>query len=472
MLRSLRFRLPALFLAGIVIAGFVSVAIAFQLLQSYSRSQSLKELRKEAAGLNTLLSQQATAVIDKGSAAPAIEPPQLEKATGDRIYYFGIPPFPGEGDGRAGLRLLPADARKEIDLARIKAGHTQSFDFTPPNDRGLTGVAGPLTAGDTTLGVLVIAKPQTELRDTWVTLMKFFGISILGGLVVAGVLAWYASRRITKPVLGLSAAADEIARGNYNVQMPQVTGGDEISHLADRFREMAARLAETEERERNFLMTVSHELRTPLTAIRGHVEAMREGLTTDPADQAASLDVVATATARLERLVGDVLDLAKLDAHRFTVLREEVDMARLLDQAYAAYGEEARRRAIDYRCEIDERPVVVTDGDRVLQIISNLLSNAFRWTPDGGRVDLGLTAENGSVSVVVRDSGPGVRPEERERIFRPFFSGDQSRDGGGTGLGLAIARELAVALGGRLELDTAPGEGSRFRLILPVAPAV
>jgi signal transduction histidine kinase len=469
MLRSLRFRLPALFLAGIVIAGFVSVAIAFQLLQSYSRSQSLKELRKEAAGINQLLSQQATAVIDQGASAPAIEPAQIEKTTGDRIYYFGVPPFPGEPSG---LRTLPVNARKEIDLVRIKSGHTQSFDFTPPNDRALTAVAGPLTAGDTTLGVLVIAKPQTELRDTWVTLMKFFGISILGGLVVAGVLAWYASRRITRPVLGLSAAADEIAKGNYNVRMPEVSGGDEISHLADRFREMAARLAETEERERNFLMTVSHELRTPLTAIRGHVEAMREGLTTDPADQAASLDVVATATARLERLVGDVLDLAKLDAHRFTVLREEVDMARLLDQAYAAYGEEARRRAIDYRCEIEERPVVVTDGDRVLQIISNLLSNAFRWTPDGGRVDLGLSAENGSISVVVRDSGPGVRPEERERIFRPFFSGDQSRDGGGTGLGLAIARELAVALGGRLELDAAPGEGSRFRLILPVTPAV
>ena len=234
---------------------------------------------------------------------------------------------------------------------------------------------------------------------------------------------------------------------------------------------MAARLAETEERERNFLMTVSHELRTPLTAIRGHVEAMREGLTADdPVAQQASLDVVAAASARLERLVGDVLDLAKLDAHRFTVLREEVDMARLLDQVYAAYGEEARRRSIDYRRDIGEAPVVVTDGDRVLQIVSNLLSNAFRWTPDGGRVDLGLSAGNGTVSVLVGDTGPGIRLEERERIFRPFFSRDHSRDGGGTGLGLAIARELALALGGRLELDAAAGEGSRFRLVLPVTP--
>jgi signal transduction histidine kinase len=176
--------------------------------------------------------------------------------------------------------------------------------------------------------------------------------------------------------------------------------------------------------------------------------------------------VIAAEADRLERLVGDVLDLAKLGAHRFTLLREEVDMARLLDRAYATFGEEARRREIEYRCEISGRAVIVTDGDRVLQIISNLLSNAFRWTPDGGRVDLSLSQENGAVSVRVDDNGPGIGPDERERIFKPFWS----RDGRGTGLGLAIARELAVALGGRLDLTSEPGQGSRFELVLPATP--
>ena len=111
--------------------------------------------------------------------------------------------------------------------------------------------------------------------------------------------------------------------------------------------------------------------------------------------------MIAAETDRLERLVGDVLDLAKLDARRFTVLREEVDMGRLLDQAYASFGEEARRRGIDYTCLTSERPVITTDGDRVLQIISNLLANAFRWTPDGGSIELALNAENGAVSVAV-----------------------------------------------------------------------
>jgi signal transduction histidine kinase len=107
--------------------------------------------------------------------------------------------------------------------------------------------------------------------------------------------------------------------------------------------------------------------------------------------------------------------------------------------------------------------VIVSDGDRVLQIISNLLANAFRWTPDGGHIDLELRSVNGTVTVDVADTGPGIRADERERIFRPFWS----RDGRGTGLGLPIARELAVALGGRIELSSEVGKGSRFRLVLP-----
>ena len=282
-------------------------------------------------------------------------------------------------------------------------------------------------------------------------------------LLIVGALALYLSRRITKPVLALSAAADQVSKGRYDVEVPNVPGGGEIGHLADRFREMTAQLAEAEELERNFLMSVSHELRTPLTAIRGHVAAMREGVVADPEAIEASLETVAEEAERLARLVGDVLDLAKLDAHRFTVLTEEVDMGRLLEHAYSTFSDEARRREIEYTTESEGAPVIVSDGDRVLQIISNLLSNAFRWTPDGGRIDLELQSRNGTVTVEVADTGPGIAPDERERIFRPFWS----NDGRGTGLGLPIARELAMALGGRIELQTEVGKGSRFRLVLP-----
>ena len=205
------------------------------------------------------------------------------------------------------------------------------------------------------------------------------------------------------------------------MRVPVGHGGDEITHLSEKFNEMAARLAATEERERQFLMSVSHELRTPLTAIKGHVDAIRDGLFDDPELERASLDVVAGETIRLERLVGDVLDLAKLNAHRFTVYPQEVDMAVLVERAHASFGEEARRREIDFRLDEDpETPTIVTDGDRVLQVITNLLANAFRWTPDGGTVQLASELVDGFVRVDVSDTGPG-HPGPRSR------SGSSSR---------------------------------------------
>src|SRR5207247_964439 len=164
---------------------------------------------------------------------------------------------------------------------------------------------------------------------------------------------------------------------------------------------------------------------------------------------------------RLERLVGDILDLAKLDTHRFTVTSEEVDMGWLVDQAYETFRDEARRRSIDYRVEVKARPVIVSDGDRVLQIVGNLLSNAFQATPDGGKIRLGLAQANGTIRVSVSDTGPGIPLEKRERLFRPFVS----EGSGGTGLGLAIAKELSGARGGRIPVAPGSGRGSRSGLL-------
>ena len=460
MLRSLRFRLPALFLAAIALAFVVASLIALRLFQEHTRTETLNELRREARGIAQLYAASALRTSDEDRAAPVFAAQTLEAATGDRIFYVGLNAFPGDDAGLT--RLRPADL--ETDLS---GGGIRTFEFTPPGeDRVLLAASYPLRPGGPNtpaFGSLVVAKPKNELRDAWLTLISRLAIAFLVSLAVVGALAWYLSRRITGPVLALSQAADEIAEGRYEVEVPRVPAGDEIGHLADRFREMAARLGEAEELERNFLMSVSHELRTPLTAIRGHVAALREGVVTDPELAEESLTIVAEEAERLGRLVGDVLDLAKLDAHRFTVLTEEVDMGRLCDRAYSTFADEARRRGIDYTQRSGEEPVIVSDGDRVLQIISNLLSNAFRWTPDGGRIDLALGSSNGAVTVDVVDNGPGIGAEEQERIFRPFWS----RDGRGTGLGLPIAKELAVALGGRIELETEIGTGSRFRLVLP-----
>ena len=448
MFGSLRFRLPALFLLGIVLSGIVAALISIRFFQSYTRARAVDELRSESVGIVQLYARQA--------GLETVPYTRLVRALGgDRVFW--VPAFKGS----VLYQQLPELPEGTVDMQALDA-RPSTIDIRLKGARYLA-VARPLKLGDNLFGALVVAKPNSQLHSRSVTLIERLGIAFGGGVIVAGLLGLYLSRRLVSPLRKLSKAADEVAAGHYGVELPKPRGGDEIAHLSSRFSDMAAKLAESEQLSRNFLMSLSHELRTPLTAIRGHVSALREGVIDDPTLRDASLGVISEEAIRLERLVGDVLDLAKLDAHRFTVLHEEVDMQRLCERAYTAFGEVAKRRSIDYRSDIQAHPVILTDGDRVLQIISNLLANAFRWTPEGGRIELELSAANGGVSVAVADTGPGIGEEERERIFRPFWS----RDGSGTGLGLAIARELALALGGEIELQTEPGRGSRFVLVLP-----
>ena len=463
---SLRFRLPALFLLGIVIAGVLASVIALRLFQGYSRDSSYEELGREARGIAQLYGDAALRAAEEGTPAPDFAPQALELATGDQLFYVGAPAFPGQDSG---LQRLPESA---VPRAVFGKEGQLKFEFRPPGEnRNYLAVSQPLRLEPEgpALGAIVVAKRGDVVRDQWVPLIGRLAAAIAIGALLAWLVGLWLSRRISGPIQALARASDEIASGNYTVNVPVGRGGSEVSHLSERFNQMAARLAATEERERQFLMSVSHELRTPLTAIKGHVDALRDGLIEDPELVAASLDVVANEATRLERLVGDVLDLAKLRAHRFTVHTEEVDMGRLVEHAYGSFGDEARRRDIAFTVSGAEgAPTLITDGDRVLQVITNLLNNAFRWTPDGGSVGLALEARNGTVRVEVSDSGPGIAADDAERIFSPFVSTDTQ----GTGLGLPIARELAGALGGRVELDTQPGRGSRFRLVLPARTTV
>ena len=400
----------------------------------------------------------AATSVDESRDAPRFAPPLLERATGSVIYYSGVEIFPGQVSG---LRTLP---ESYLDWTMLDAGRPQTLEFRPPGtDRVYLAAAQPIRLGGETFGALVVAKPRAELRERWIELAERLGLAFLAGLPIAFVFVWYLGRRLTKPVLTLSRAADEVARRRYGAELPDSRSSDEIAHLTERFREMTERLAEAEAHERHFLVRVSHELRTPITAIRGHVDALREDITDDPEAREASLAVIRAESDRLARLVGDLVDLARLEAHTFTLDEHEVQLRRLVEQGYQSFAEEARRRDIRYDLALGADPVVSTDGDRVLQIVSNLLSNAFSWTPDGGSISLALAKEDGSVRLAVTDSGPGIPPAERDRVFRPFVS----ENGGGTGLGLAISRELAQALGGELKLESVLGRGSRFELRLP-----
>ena len=254
MFRSLRFRIPALFLAGILVALLVASLIAVRLFQNYTRDVALTELRAEARGLAQLYAAKA------GDLPTSTR--SLEEATGARLYYSGLEVVFGSEE-EASVNLLPRLPREAVPTAALQGDGQITFEFTPPGEsRVFLAVAEPLSIEGHVFGALVVAKPRAELRDQWMTLLERLSIAFLVGVVVAGALAWYLGRRVTKPVLALSKAADAVASGQYDVALPTVKGGDEIAHLSERFAQMAERLRQTEALERNFLTSVSHELRT------------------------------------------------------------------------------------------------------------------------------------------------------------------------------------------------------------------
>ena len=265
-------------------------------------------------------------------------------------------------------------------------------------------------------------------------------------------------------MLALSRAADEVAARRYAAELPESSSSDEIAHLTERFREMTERLAEAEAYERNFLVRVSHELRTPITAIRGHVAALREDVADDPEAREASLEVIRAATDRLARLVGDLVDLARLEAHSFTLEEEEVELRapRRAGLPVLRGGGQAARDPLRARAE--RRPGRAhrrrpRPADRLQPSLQRILVDARRRLDLGGRLEgqrLGARSPS-------RTRARAFAPIDRDRVFRPFVS----ENGEGTGLGLAISRELAQALGGDLKLDSVIGP----RLALRAAPA-
>ncbi|HZT91618.1 MAG TPA: HAMP domain-containing sensor histidine kinase [Gaiellaceae bacterium] len=325
------------------------------------------------------------------------------------------------------------------------AGETYLYSYRPIPPRGLLVLSAR------------VASP------VWGPFLRDLLLAGVFGTGLAAVIAFLLARSIASPIRRVAAASRALARGASPGVLP-VGGSAELSALASAFNEMAAELAASRESERTFLLSVSHELKTPLTAIRGYAEGVVEGAFT-PADAIGPILVEAR---RLERLVRDLLELARMNRRAFSVRREEVDLAQVAAEAVARHRAAARSFGVSLHA-LGGPSRVVADHDRVLQVASNLVENALRQTPPGGTVS--VRSEEGRL--VVADTGPGLDPEDLPRAFDRFFLYDKyGRERPvGSGLGLAIVKQLALAMGGDVTVASAPGEGATFTLELPRGPA-
>jgi signal transduction histidine kinase len=283
-----------------------------------------------------------------------------------------------------------------------------------------------------------------------------------GILVVATAAAWFVAGRLLRPVRQLTEAAEAISDTDIDRRIP-VVGHDEIARLTHRFNEMLDRLSSAFAIQRAFVDDAGHELRTPITVVRGHLELMGS----DPKDRAETVSLVTDELDRMSRIVEDLLVLATAEQPDFLVpdVVEVADLTTEIVVKARALGD--REWHLD-SCATGE---IEADRQRLTQAMLNLARNAHEHTPLDAEVGIGSDWADGAIRFWVRDRGPGVSPEDRERIFERFARGGSGRGRSeGAGLGLAIVRSIAEAHGGRVALSSRPGDGATFTIVLPVRP--
>jgi two-component system, OmpR family, sensor kinase len=368
-------------------------------------------------------------------------------------YFRGTPYREAYAPSFKAVRVPEIDA-----LADIRAPTNGEAKLA--DGRRIRYLALPVNAGPRARGVFAVGIDLTgEVGEVSDALRLDIGVSV-AVLLLASLLAWVVAGRVLAPLRVLRDATREITESDMTRRI-DVEGDDELADLASNFNQMVGRLEEAFASQKSFISDAGHELRTPITIIRGHLDVMGD----DPEERRETLELVGDELDRMGRLVNDLLLLAKASRPDF-LQPETVDLSELTRELFAKASALASR---DWRLGAVGSGQIVADRQRLTQAVMNLSQNAAAHTADDDAVELGSELRNGHALLWVKDTGPGVPPEAQARIFDRFVR--LERTGDGAGLGLAITAAVAEAHGGRVELDSRPGAGARFTVVIPTHPA-
>jgi two-component system OmpR family sensor kinase len=384
----------------------------------------------------TNLETQANVLALAGGAPGAL-------TSGDHVYRVGAGKPRRLRPRVAGAVLAAIPSAGDADGTASVAGRTVLY------------VARTTVAGR----VVLIAGARLAFSE-WRPFLFSLLLAGLGGAALAALLSLLLARRLTRPIGALADATQRLAAGESGVEVP-VDGEDELAGLGHAFNAMSLELERARKSQRQFLESVSHELKTPLTSIRGYAEALDE----EAVSPAEGGRVIAAEADRLQRLVFDLLDLARLGRAGFEVAQRPVDLASVSSAAVKRHLPQARELGVGLTSASAGGAWGVGDEGRLLQATSNLIENSLRLTPAGGSVT--VSAQAGQIAV--RDTGPGLDPEDLSRAFDRFYLYNRYRSerAVGSGLGLAIVKELTAAMGGEVRARNLPGGGAEFTLSLP-----
>ncbi|HEX8036351.1 MAG TPA: HAMP domain-containing sensor histidine kinase [Ktedonobacterales bacterium] len=490
-------------LGAILTVALIALLAATLSFQDYQRTQLESEIAQVATGLGQAYARSGD---NTNVASSAFLSPETNKrffVTPLADGHFGganvwiadhtgtlvIVPTSGPSE-RAGALQDTAQDRVVVVAALQRALRGQSSEDGLPGSSFLSlnkrlYAAQPIRMGGTSDGQIVGAvafstpSPHTNRAPVFATAVsRGILLAALAVALLAAGVAMLFSRRLTQPLEQMTTAAARMAGGDYAARVA-AAAPDELGNLATNFNEMAAalerdvrELQRQERLRRELIANVSHELATPLTAIQGFTEALLDGVVQEQGDREETTRLIAREAARLRRLVDQLRQVALFEGGAQALDRAPLDVPALAGETLDVLGGEIERKQITISNTIPtDLPTVYADGDRVTEILLNLLDNALRHAPQGGTVEIAGTVEGRWVRVTIGDSGPGIAPENRERIFERFYRLDASRSAatGGSGLGLAIVRSLVEAHGGTIRVEERQEGGAQFSFTLPRA---
>ncbi len=333
-------------------------------------------------------------------------------------------------------------------------------------------IGTPLMYQDEVAGAIFLSSPVPEINQIRTDVLRIFLVSVSIVILVALVVIYAMSRRLTQPLKQLNAAAKRIASGEFAGRV-QLDVENEIGELGDTFNEMAESLMQLEDMRSSFISSVSHELRTPMTTITGFVEGILDG-TIPPERQKQYLTIVLEESRRLSRLVTDLLDMTKLEKNKLTLDLREFDINEQLRLQIIKAERRIEEKDIDVMVDFESPSQKVwADKDSILRVLTNLLDNAIKFTPEGGYIELRSGLSDGKVFVSMTNSGMGIEPEDARHIFDRFYKTDKSRslDKNGVGLGLYLVKSLLQAHGQDIWVTSEVGKYTRFTFTLaPYTP--
>ncbi|MFL6075408.1 MAG: sensor histidine kinase [Mycobacteriales bacterium] len=434
-----------------VVAALIAGLVSVRLLRRAVDDEARRVLARQATSLQLVLDDQTRGV-----------PQRVATLLAQQGIAAGIVRPGGATQPRKAPRIAAVTAGR---TDRLAGGARLSYSVRALGARWWVETR-PLVSG----GSLVLAQKAKDLAgDLRQPLYRRIGIALGIGAAVAILAGLLLAWRLARPLRRAAAAAHQLASGRRDVQVPP-EGPAEVAEVAAALNTLAVALAHSEGRQRDFLLSVSHELRTPLTALRGYAESLADGVVTDAEVPAAGRVMVAEAS-RLERLVSDLLDLARLGAQEFRIDLTTVDLTDLVRDAAEVWRARCAAEDVPFSAELPAyRVPVVTDPTRVRQILDGLAENALRVTPAGRPIVFALRAEPGWAALEVRDGGPGLTPEDCAVAFDRgvLYARYRGIRKVGTGLGLALVHGFATRLGGTATAGRAVEGGACFTVRLPL----